>query len=117
MYHLEGLRIINEQSKKKEKVLFFSIIPDKLSQAIDSILTFIENGRIVTLNDNRDKREGAISIKKVDNQYWKSGGGHGFHDDWKTYDEKMIRLFIKITVPFNNGVDKNSVATAILKFP
>ncbi len=103
MKGMNGLHINSEHSSQKNDAIEFIVIKEEKEVAIESIMNLIDAGNIITLCDNRDRREGSVSIKKVNDVYLQSGGGHGFSTNWKTSDEKNIKWLIKVTVPFNTG--------------
>ena len=103
MEELEGIKIISQTSNSSNQAFEFVIIEKNKTRVIESILNYIDSGYIVTLNDNRDKREGSISFKKENELYLTSGGGHGFSIDWKQIEIKDLMWLIKVTSPFNNG--------------
>ena len=101
-----GLKIISNSSSNRDKTIEFVIL-DK-EKAIETLINYIDSGYVLTLNDDRDKREGAISIKKDKGVYLKSGGGHGFSVDWEAVTINDVSWLIKVTAPFNNGNSKGS---------
>ena len=103
MEELEGIKIISKTSNSSNQAIEFVIIEKEKTRAIDAILKYIDSGYIVTLNDNRDKREGSISFKKENELYLTSRGGHGFSIDWELIEIKDLVWLIKVTSPFNNG--------------
>ena len=86
-----------------KKKIDFTIIQESKTEAIISLIESLNSGYRLTLNDNRDKRCGAISLKLEDGKYLSSGGGHGFSLDWKVTTLKDIEWLIKVTSPFNIG--------------
>ena len=108
MNKLEGLKVISDNSSDKEQIIEFVILEKEKANAIETLLNCIDSGDIITLNDNRDKREGVISIKKDNGVYLKSGGGHGFSVDWEVVNKNDILWLIKVTAPFNYGENEGS---------
>ncbi len=107
---LVGLKITSDNIANKKRILTFVILEEEKTKAIETLVSCIDSGSIVTLADNRNKREGAISIKKENDLYFKSGGGHGFSIDWTTVTLKDACWLINVTAPFNYvGIDNGSI--------
>jgi hypothetical protein len=111
MEELEGLRVISENYTRKKGVIEFVILEQEKDRAIDTLTSLVDTGSTITLYDNRDKREGSISIKKENEIYLQSGGGHGFSVDWRAVDIKDVSWLIKVTAPFNYGESEYGNAT------
>jgi hypothetical protein len=103
MANLAGLRIVSGNLTESNRVIEFEIIKEEKSKAIESLIRCIDSGCIVTLVDNRNRREGEISIKKENCIYYVAGGGHGFSFDWTEVCLEDIKWRIKITAQFNFG--------------
>lgn len=103
MPNLAGLLILSGNLNERNGGIEFAIIKDERSKAIESLIHCIDSGSIVTLVDNRNKREGQISIKKENSIYYVKSGGHGFSIDWTAVNLEDIRWRIKVTAQFNFG--------------
>lgn len=111
MTNFKGLKIISDENDGKARIVKFSIIKKEMAAAIETLIKWLDTGSIITLLDNRDKREGSISLKNENNTYFYSRGGHGFSMDWEAVDIEHIAWLIKATAPFNSGDDKENYGT------
>ena len=111
MKNLAGLKIISDNSIAKIRTIEFVFKKHEKTTAIETLINCIDAGNIINLNDNRDKREGSINLKKENDVYLQSGGGHGFSIDWKPANLEEITWLIKITAPFNFGDSNGSNGT------
>ena len=106
MSKLRGLEIVSDISGDKEQILEFKISSKNHKIAAESLLNWINSGSEITLIDNRNNREGSISLKKINEEYLKSSGGHGFYRDWKVVTLEDVIWLIKSTAQFNTGGDQ-----------
>ncbi len=111
MNNLVGLKVISNKSTSKVQTVDFVIIEHKKTSAIKTLINCIDAGQIIDLNDNRNKREGLISLKRENGVYLQSGGGHGFSIDWKPVNIEDVILLIKVTAPFNYSVKEGNYGT------
>jgi hypothetical protein len=80
---------------------------DKIA-GIDSVKQLLDMGYEISLYDNRDNRNGRVSIRKQKGIYQIKRGGHGFSVDWRSADIKQILWTIKTLYIFNDGTEKES---------
>ena len=111
MKNHDGLKIISNNSEGKTQTLVFALSEKEKNSAIETLVKCIDAGNTITLLDNRDKREGSISLKKENGNYLKSGGGHGFSEEWNIINIKDIKWLIKVTAPFNYGDNEGNYGT------
>ncbi len=103
MEKFEGLKIIEDNTTKGVRTLEFVVSEQRKLKAIETLIGFIDLGWEVTLTDNRDMRQGVVSIKIENGTYLKCGGGHGFSSNWQAVSKKDVWWVMKAIAPYNFG--------------
>ncbi len=98
-------------NRKPDDLIHFSIVQSHKVQAIATLMTCLRNGQTVTLMDNRQRREGILSLKYIPPSFYRFEGGHGFHTERTEVSENQIVSLIKQVAVFNNGSSEESFGT------
>lgn len=96
-----GIEIIEKEENSTSRTFRFRIVREQKEDALCSLKAYIDEGFTITVSDNRENRNGALSFRCDAGNYFKSGGGHGFSVPWTLVTTKDLLWLLKVTAQYN----------------
>jgi hypothetical protein len=82
-------------------------------QVIPSVVRLVEGGFEVVLRDDRERREGSVSLRRRHQVFEMSSVGHGFSVDCRPLEPAQVEWMINVLLPFNDGAVEHRRGLAV----